>query len=133
VSHFDKRAKKGLQEKREASTIVVRGNTTYLLPKLINGRVYTMHKFLIHHKGDHVGVAVTDIEAGETVIGVNMDDESQVEVVSKHNVPLGHKIAIVDLDNGAGVVKYGIQIGYSTQTIKVGDYVHTHNIKTARW
>lgn len=92
-----------------------------------------MHKFLIHHKGDHVGVAVTDIAAGQTVIGVYMDDESTMEVVSHGAVPLGHKIAIQDLQPNAGVIKYGVQIGYTPQGLKAGDYVHTHNLKTSRW
>jgi (2R)-sulfolactate sulfo-lyase subunit alpha len=92
-----------------------------------------VHKFLIHHKGDHVGVATSDIEAGETVIGVFMEDDSTIEVKSKHAVPLGHKIAITKLGVDAPVMKYGIQIGYTTTGFELGDYVHTHNLKTARW
>lgn len=97
-----------------------------------DGRVQ-LHKFLIHNKGDHVGVAIIDIEAGEKVIGVFMDDDSTIEVVAKDAVPLGHKIAITTLQANESVLKYGIQIGYSTSSIEIGDYVHTHNIKTARW
>jgi (2R)-sulfolactate sulfo-lyase subunit alpha len=97
------------------------------------GGGFKLHKFLIHHKGDHVGVATSDIEAGETVIGVYMDDDSTTEVVAKHAVPLGHKIAIVNLQSSVPVLKYGIQIGYTLSALEVGDYVHTHNIKTARW
>jgi (2R)-sulfolactate sulfo-lyase subunit alpha len=92
-----------------------------------------MHKFLIHHKGDQVGVATTDIMAGENVIGVFMEDDTTIEVKSKHAVPLGHKIAIESMSADAAVFKYGIQIGYATTGFEVGDYVHTHNLKTARW
>jgi (2R)-sulfolactate sulfo-lyase subunit alpha len=92
-----------------------------------------MHKFLIHHQGDHVGVAVQDIAAGESVIGVFMDEDTTVEVVSKGNIPLGHKIAIASIEDHAPVMKYGIAIGHATTLIQVGDYVHTHNIKTSRW
>jgi len=92
-----------------------------------------MHKFLIHHKGDQVGVATTDIIAGESVIGVYMEDDSTIEVRSKHAIPLGHKIAIVDLEANSPVLKYGIQIGYTATGFTIGDYVHTHNLKTARW
>jgi (2R)-sulfolactate sulfo-lyase subunit alpha len=91
------------------------------------------HKFLIHHKGDHVGVATSPIQEGEEVIGICMEDDSEVKVTSKGNVPLGHKISLVDLDSGEPVLKYGVQIGLTTQPWTVGDYVHTHNIKTARW
>lgn len=92
-----------------------------------------MHKFLIHDKEDHVGVAVEDIKAGEKVVGVIMEDGSSIEVVSNGDVPLGHKIATKNVNSNAQVLKYGIQIGYASEEFKVGDYVHTHNLKTARW
>lgn len=92
-----------------------------------------MHKFLIHQRGDHVGVATSDIQEGETVIGVYMDDDSTVEVVSKGDIPLGHKIAIEDNHSGGAVTEYGVQIGEAKSDLMVGDYVHTHNIKSARW
>lgn len=92
-----------------------------------------MHKFLIHKRGDHVGVATSDIEEGETVTGVYMDDDSIVEVVSKGDVPLGHKIAVEECEPGGAVIEYGIQIGKAPDGLTVGDYVHTHNLKSARW
>jgi (2R)-sulfolactate sulfo-lyase subunit alpha len=92
-----------------------------------------MHKFLIHKKGDHVGVATSDIAAGEKVIGVFMDDDSEIEVVSKHVVPLSHKISIANIPAGSLVTEYGVPVGKAPQGLEVGDYVHTHNMKTARW
>lgn len=92
-----------------------------------------MHKFLIHNKTDHVGVAVEDIKAGESVTGVFMEDDSTIEVRADGDIPLGHKIAIVDLAPGADVLKYDIKIGHTPTGFKVGDYVHTHNIRTSRW
>lgn len=92
-----------------------------------------VHKFLIHNKGDHVGVATRNIKSGEKVIGVYMDDDSTIEVVAKGDIPLGHKIALVQLGANEPVIKYGIQIGLTTTEWAIGDYVHTHNIKTARW
>lgn len=91
------------------------------------------HKFLIHRRGDHVGVAVEPIKAGETVIGIYMDDDSSVEVVARDDIPLGHKIAVRDTDGDPSVLEYGIKIGNATEPLTVGDYVHTHNLKTARW
>jgi (2R)-sulfolactate sulfo-lyase subunit alpha len=91
------------------------------------------HKFLVHHQGDHVGVAVVDIDAGERVQGVFMDDNSTIEVEAKGDVPLGHKIAITELEADAPVLKYGIKIGTAPQGFALGDYVHTHNLQSARW
>ncbi len=92
-----------------------------------------MHKFLIHYKGDHVGVAVEDIKANEKVVGVYMDDETTIEVMAKHDIPLGHKIALVKLDPNQPVIEYKVAVGYAPNGLEVGDYVHTHNIKTLRW
>lgn len=92
-----------------------------------------MHKFLIHHTGDHVGVAVADIAAGEMVSGVSLDTDEMTRIKSLGDIPLGHKIALTDLPEGTPVLKYGVQIGLTTAPVRAGDYVHTHNIKTARW
>lgn len=92
-----------------------------------------MHKFLIHKRGDHVGVATSDIESGEKVIGVFMDDDSTIEVTANSNIPLGHKISIADVPPNGHVIEYGLPIGYAPEGFKVGDYVHTHNIRTLRW
>ena len=92
-----------------------------------------MHKFLIHKRGDHVGVATEDINAQEKVVGVYMDDDSTIEVQAHGAIPLGHKIAIADVHPSGSVLKYGIQIGKAPEGLKIGDYVHTHNLKSARW
>jgi (2R)-sulfolactate sulfo-lyase subunit alpha len=91
------------------------------------------HKFLIHKRGDHVGVAVADIEPGEHAQGVFMDDDSTIDVEARAHVPLGHKIALSELGEGAEVLEYGIPIGIATQPLQVGTYVHTHNLRSARW
>lgn len=91
------------------------------------------HKFLVHHVGDHVGVAVEDIQPGEKVEGVIMENDFSVFVESKGFIPLGHKIALSELKQGEKVIEYRVPIGVTTQDVQPGDYVHTHNLKTARW
>jgi len=92
-----------------------------------------LHKFLIHDRGDHVGVATEPIADGEDAVGVCIADDSTVEVSANGAVPLGHKIAIRAAAPGEPVVKYGIEIGRAPEGFAVGDYVHTHNLKSARW
>jgi len=92
-----------------------------------------LHKFLIHRRGDHVGVATSDIARGERVVGVHMDDGSAVEVVAREEVPLGHKIAVERCEPGGEVIEYGVRIGLAPEGFEAGDYVHTHNLKSARW
>jgi (2R)-sulfolactate sulfo-lyase subunit alpha len=92
-----------------------------------------MHKFLIHKGDDHVGVATSRIESGEKVVGVYMDDDSTVEVEARGDVPLGHKIAVSGCEAGGDVTEYGVRIGVAPDGFEPGDYVHTHNLKSARW
>lgn len=92
-----------------------------------------MVKFLVHDKNDSVGVAVADIKAGETVKGYIMEDGSEIEVVSKNDIALGHKIALVNVPKGSQIIKYSVPIGKTVQDITVGEHVHIHNLKTARW
>ena len=91
------------------------------------------HSFLVHDDADDVGVAVTDLESSQGVTGVHMNSGKTVELKSGDAVPLGHKIALRDLAPGADVVKYGVRIGRTITAVSKGDYVHTHNLKSARW
>jgi (2R)-sulfolactate sulfo-lyase subunit alpha len=91
------------------------------------------HKFLIHNFGDDVGVAVTPIKAGETVLGIALDNKEKVTVTANHDIPLGHKIALANKKAGDDLVKYGIVVGEVTEDFVVGDWVHTHNLRTKRW
>jgi (2R)-sulfolactate sulfo-lyase subunit alpha len=91
------------------------------------------HKFLVHKRGDHVGVAIVDIDSGERVLGIFMDDDSTIDIEARERVPLGHKIAIAALDPDATVLEYGIAIGKTTGPFEPGTYVHTHNLRSARW
>jgi (2R)-sulfolactate sulfo-lyase subunit alpha len=91
------------------------------------------HKFLVHAKHDGVGVAVEDIHAGETVHGVVLEDESTVTVKALQDIPLGHKIALTSIEQGMTITKYGESIGKAVVSIKPGEHVHVHNLKSARW
>ena len=89
--------------------------------------------FIVHAKKDQVGVAVKDINSGEKLEGWCMEDDSTLTVTANKEIPLGHKVAITGVKRGEPVIKYGMAIGKATADIAVGDHVHTHNLKTARW
>lgn len=91
------------------------------------------HKFLIHERGDHVGVATADIVAGEDVLGVFMDDDSTITVTASADISFGHKIAIGAREADAPVIEYGERIGTAPRGFAVGEHVHTHNLRSARW
>jgi (2R)-sulfolactate sulfo-lyase subunit alpha len=80
-----------------------------------------------------VGVAVADIRGGDGVVGVYLDSGETVEVTARADVPLGHKLALKDVEEGGEIIKYGTRIGVASRPIQIGDYVHTHNVRSARW
>lgn len=93
----------------------------------------TMHKALAHNRGDDVAIAVVAISAGEEIVVVYIDDDGEQTVRAQADVPYGHKVALHPLSAGAPVTEYSTQIGVARTNIELGDYVHTHNVKTARW
>ncbi len=88
--------------------------------------------FLIHREGDQVGVAVQDVEPGPAR-AVHMDSGRRVDLEVRERVPLGHKVALSDLEAGADVIEYGARIGLTRRPIERGELVHVHNIRSARW
>ena len=91
-------------------------------------------EFLVHDKADNVGVIVVEtVEAGKKLSGLIMETGERVEVVSLDAIPLGHKIALVEMNENDTVLKYSSDIGRMTEAAKVGRHVHVHNCKTKRW
>jgi (2R)-sulfolactate sulfo-lyase subunit alpha len=78
-------------------------------------------------------VAVAEIAAEEEIVVVYLDDDGEERVRVNANVPYGHKVAVRELAADEPVIEYSTQVGVARTTIGRGDYVHTHNIKTARW
>ena len=62
-----------------------------------------------------------------------MEDDSSTNIQSKDEIPLGHKIAMSDLNEGDTILKYGHDIGKVVKSIKKGQHVHVHNVKTKKW
>jgi (2R)-sulfolactate sulfo-lyase subunit alpha len=90
-------------------------------------------RFWVHRAGDFVGVAVEDIAKGEDLTGVYMDSGRTLQVRSRSDIPLGHKISLREIKSGEKVIEYGEVIGAATKRIRAGELVHTRNLKTLRW
>jgi altronate hydrolase len=88
-----------------------------------------MQDFLKINDNDNVVVALNTIPAG-TEISVEGNDGVKT-VTSLEEIPAGHKMAIYDIPEGGDVIKYGYRIGTAKEDIKEGNWIHTHNIKTA--
>jgi altronate dehydratase len=73
---------------------------------------------------DNVAVATVDFPAGAAA---PLDD---AEITLVDAIPLGHKAAVAAIAAGEKIVKYGCPIGSAVRAIRVGEHVHTHNIKS---
>jgi (2R)-sulfolactate sulfo-lyase subunit alpha len=91
------------------------------------------HNFLVHDAEDSVGVAVHDIAPAPEVLGRVQSTGQELHFDVLDHVPLGHKVALRDIEAGDQVVKYGVAIGLATNDIRAGQHVHVHNLKGQRW
>ncbi|MBR6149334.1 MAG: altronate dehydratase [Lachnospiraceae bacterium] len=74
---------------------------------------------------DNVAVALTDLKAGEKI---TIADTGDIQL--KTDISKGHKFALKDIRAGEDIIKYGNSIGTAVCDILMGEWVHTHNVKT---
>jgi (2R)-sulfolactate sulfo-lyase subunit alpha len=93
-----------------------------------------MIHFVVHDENDSVGVVVVEgVKSGQRLTGWIMDQDKDLQVVAKSDIPIGHKLAIRALESGATVIKYGVDIGKTIAPIQVGEHTHVQNVRTKRW
>ena len=73
---------------------------------------------LVLNSADNIAVALTTLDVGS-------DTPQGVSTIKR--VPKGHKFALRAIAAGEPVVKFGQIIGFATQEIPAGDWVHEHN------
>lgn len=89
---------------------------------------------LAHSPKDNVAVAVIEgLSAGTDAFGVITENDTTFDVHVKQDIPIGHKVALVDLKAGDTAIKYGQDIGKIVKDVAKGEHVHVHNAKTKRW
>ena len=79
--------------------------------------------FIILHQHDNVATARRTLKKGASV-GVG---DSCVKL--RQTIPGGHKVALLSINAGEQLVKYGQIIGFAKTAIEPGDWVHTHNVE----
>jgi (2R)-sulfolactate sulfo-lyase subunit alpha len=90
--------------------------------------------FIVHDKADTVGVMVVEnAQAGQDLTGWIMETDETIAIQALDAVPLGHKIALKEINSGDTVLKYGHDVGRAVEAIGKGNHVHVHNMKTKRW
>ncbi len=79
------------------------------------------------HASDNVCVAARDLPAGMQISAGGRS------VALVEPIKLGHKIALAPIAEGASVIKYGQIIGFGTQDIASGAWIHTHNLTAGQF
>ena len=93
-----------------------------------------MIHFVLHDAKDTVAVVVVEgVKSGTELKGWIMDEDKSTSVQARQDIPIGHKVALKDMNPGDTVWKYGIDMGKVVAPIKAGEHAHVHNIKTKRW
>lgn len=85
-----------------------------------------MESVLHIDKRDNLVTCLRDVTKGEKI---SVDGD---EITVNENIPIFHKLAISDIEEGGYCYKYGQIIGTATKEIKKGDYVHVHNCESTR-
>ena len=89
---------------------------------------------IIQDEKDNVGVVVIEkITPNQDCNCWIMENDKSSKIQSKSEIPLGHKIAMIDLKEGDTILKYGHDIGKVVKNINKGEHVHVHNVKTKKW
>lgn len=84
-----------------------------------------MQTFLKINEKDNCVVALRALQQGELL------EIEGVQLEVQQEIPAGHKLALTEIPKGAEVVKYGYPIGTASAAIGKGEWIHTHNVKTA--
>jgi (2R)-sulfolactate sulfo-lyase subunit alpha len=88
--------------------------------------------FLVHDEAESVGVATRELPPGP-VTGGYLVGSDVLEIEITEPIPLGHKFALATIAEGRDVLEYGVGIGVATRPISLGEHVHIHNLRSARW
>jgi hypothetical protein len=76
-------------------------------------------------EGDNVGVAVREVAPQELARSAKGHS-----VTAGEAIPLGHKVALVPIQAGAKIVRFGMAVGVATADIGTGALVHVHNVRS---
>ena len=85
-----------------------------------------MKEIIIMNPRDNVGICLRDFSSEEK-LDFQLDRKNWC-VVFAEAVPMGHKVALTDIQKGDPIVKYGEKIGSATIAITAGQHVHVHNV-----
>lgn len=80
---------------------------------------------------DNVATATSVIEAGDEVEVLSPEGEVVLRTKPVERIIFGHKLALKDFKVDDEIIKYGQVIGVASKEVKVGEWLHTHNVNSA--
>lgn len=81
---------------------------------------------------DNVATTTNIVEAGEELEVLSPNGAVILKTKPVEKIIFGHKIALKDLKKDEEIIKYGEVIGIASKSIKIGEWVHTQNVNSAR-
>ncbi len=87
-------------------------------------------KVIVINGKDNVATALEQLPVGSVVSVEVQGRMEKIKLLS--DIPMGHKLALKDIEEGEAVIKYGEPIGQSTGKISRGEHVHVHNVTSQK-
>ncbi len=81
---------------------------------------------------DNVATTTSVVAAGDQVEVLSPNGDVILVAKPVEEIIFGHKLALKELEEGEEIIKYGEVIGVASKPIKVGEWVHVHNVVSAR-
>jgi len=72
-------------------------------------------------KVDNVAVVAQDTSENEVI------EIDNTKIIATQNIPAGHKVAVSPIEKNQLIFKYGVPIGKASESIIIGEHVHTQN------
>lgn len=82
------------------------------------------HAAIVLANSDNVGMVTADVRPGADI---QADDRT---LAVRDPIPFGHKIALIPIEAGSDIVKFGVPIGRAKTSIQPGEHVHIHNVES---
>ena len=86
----------------------------------------SLKKLMIMKSDDNVAVCLRELEQDEVVEIYFNNTNVRLTIIDP--IPLGHKVALINIKKEMPIIKYGEIIGKATSDISVGQHVHVHNV-----
>lgn len=83
-------------------------------------------KLMIMKDNDNVAVCLCYLDRSEDVDVYCNNIKIELKIINP--VPLGHKVALINIKKEMPIIKYGEIIGKATSDIRPGEHVHVHNV-----